>query len=449
MNNIQNESTILISIDKNNINNQSNNLKIIKTKHFPKPISSTNKFQTPSHISCSSLQNDENISNSKLNTNSSFSTKIILPKNISKLRSIENYKFNGELRKSFITIIKKPTQLRDKKQLKNENVDDNIEVDDIDEFNNIKFNINVYKHKLPFHNKIYYNNGYETEKKTQRISESIISNLWVKNPNDKPQNMKRNNYYKIYRNKSCSFENNNLIKFRLNQNISILNSKRDMLKTLIKARNKQILSFQLFFEKNNIHKKIKKNYLFSDQKTAELKKYIFNLKMKKLKCEEKYLNKKISEKEINNENFLYKIRKAELIEKILNYKKLLLNSKINIIENKNNELNINKNNEDESTIVNDSIFSDNDSKILEEKENINFNGNETIFNLYYCMFNSKYKIKNLIKDNGGEDLLKLNYKFNSNNNNANNCFLKETKIFSHKNNTNSKFNFIINYNKEI
>ena len=114
MNNIENESTILISIDKNNMNSQANNFKIIKSKYFPKPISSTNNFQTPSHISCSYFQNDENISNSKLNINSSFSTKIILPKNISKLKSIENYKIKDESRRSFITIIKKPTQIRKK-----------------------------------------------------------------------------------------------------------------------------------------------------------------------------------------------------------------------------------------------------------------------------------------------------------------------------------------------
>jgi len=449
MNNIENESTILISIDKNNMNSQANNFKIIKSKYFPKPISSTNNFQTPSHISCSYFQNDENISNSKLNINSSFSTKIILPKNISKLKSIENYKIKEESRRSFITIIKKPNQIRKKMQLINENVDSNIEIDDTDEFNSIKFNINLNKPKLPFHNKNYYNNANETKINSQSISKNTLDNLMKKNPNDKSQQMKRNNCHKIYRNKSCSFENKNLIKFRLKQNISILNSKIDILKTLIKARNKQILSFQVFFEKNNTHKKIKKNYLFSDKKAGEMKKKIFNLKMKKLKCEETFINKKISEKEINNENNLHKVKKSELIEKILNYKILLLNSKININENKNNELILNKNNADESTIVNDSIISNNDSNILEEKENINLNGNENIIN-------SKFKNKNIIKDNGDAGLLKLNYQFNSNkNNNFKNCFLVETKVFSHKNDTkiknnaNSKFNVIINYNKEI
>ena len=428
MDNIEDESTILISIDKNNMNNQSNHFKNIKSKYFPKSISSTNEFQTPSHISCSSLQNKENISNSKLNIISSFSTKIIIPKNISKLKSIENYKKNEELRKSFITIIKKPSKIRDKKQLKNEIVEGNIELDDTDEFNGIKFNISVNKPKFLFHNKNYYNNGNETEKNTPSVSKNILDNLLKKNPIDKSQQMKKNIYHKIYRNKSCSFENNNLIKFRLNQNISILDSKIEMLKTLIKARNKQILSFQVFFERNSTHKQIKKNYLFSDKKDAKMKKKVFNLKMKKLKCEEIYINKKISEKEINDENILYKAKKAELIEKILNYKILLLNPKIKIIENKKIEFNTNKN-VDESTIVNDSIISDNDSKILVEKENINFNGNETIYN-------SKIKNKNLFKDNGGEELLKTDYQHNLNkNNNFKNCFLIETKFFSHKNST--------------
>ena len=240
--------------------------------------------------------------------------------------------------------IKKQAQHPNKIQTKNENLEGNIEIDDTDEFSDIKFNININKPRLPFHDKNYYNNSFddnETGINCPSESKNFLNNFLKENSNDKSQQIIRNNCHKIYRNKSCYFENNNLVKFRLNQNISILNSKIDMLKTLIKARNKQILSFQVFFEKNSIYKKIKRNYLFSDKKTAEMKKTIFNLKMIKLKCEEIYINKKICENEIQNENNLYNAKKAELIDKILDYKLKLLNAK----KSTNTNTNVNKKNE--------------------------------------------------------------------------------------------------------
>ena len=437
MNSIEDDSTSFISIEKNNVKNQINSFKNIKSK--PK---SKNKFQT---------QNCENMSNSQLNINPSFSTKIILPSNISKIKSIENYKINDNQNKGFMITINKQTQHQNKKQPKNENIEGNIEIDDTDEFSDIKFSIKVNKPKLPFHDKNYYNNSFddnETEKNTPSVSKNILDNLLKRNPIDKSQQMKKNKCHKIYRNKSCSFENNNLIKFRLKQNISILNSKIEMLKTLVKARNKQILSFQVFFEKNNFYKKIKKNYLFSDKKAAEMKKNIFNLKMKKLKCEEIYINKKISEKEINNENILYKAKKAELIDKILNIKLLLLNAKADSNShsntNKKNEFNIHNTNSnylEENTIINDSYFFDNE-------ENSNFIDSR----------NSIYKKNNIISQNEDEDFFQLNNKINCiKNKKVKDYFVPrffiEIKTSTHLNNNkinlhpDSKFNILINSNK--
>ena len=437
MNSIEDDSTSFISIEKNNVKNKINSFKNIKSKYNPK---SKNKFQT---------QISEKKPNSQLNLNPSFSTKIILPNNISKIKSIENYKINDNKNKSFMITIKKQAQHQNKKQPKNENIEGNIEIDDTDEFSDIKFNINVNKPKLPFHDKNYYNNSFddnETEKNTPSVSKNILDNLLKKNPNDKSQEIKRNNCHKIYRNKSCCFENNNLIKFRLNQNISILKSKIDMLKTLIKARNKQILSFQVFFEKNNFHKKIKKNYLFSDKRAAEMKKNIFNLKMIKLKCEEIYINKKISEKEINNENNLHKAKKAELIDKILNYKLLLLNEKTNANTNitKKNEINIHNSSSnyfEENTIINDSNF-------FGDEENFNFIDTR----------NSNYKKNNIINQNEDEDFFQLNNKINCIKNKKVKDyfvprFLIEIKTSTHLNNNqinvhpNSKFNILVNSNK--
>ena len=436
MNSIEDDSTSFVSIEKNNVKNQINSFKNIKSKYYPK---SKNKFQT---------QNSENMPNSQLNLNPSFSTKIILPNNISKIKSIENYKIKDNQNKGFMITINKKAQHQNKNQQKIENVEGNIEIDDTDEFNDIKFNIKVNKPKLPFHDKNYYNNSFdnnETEKNTPTVSKNILDNLLEKNPIDKSQQMKRNNCHKIYRNKSCSFGNNNLIKFKLNQNISILNSKIEMLKTLIKARNKQILSFQVFFEKNNIYKKIKKNYLFSDKKAAELKKNIFNLKMRKLKCEEIYINKKISEKEINNENILHKTKKAELIDKILNIKSLLLNTKTNsnIKSHRKNELNTHNSNNnylEENTIINDSNFFDNE-------ENSNFIDSR-----------NNYKKSNIINQNEDEDFFQLNNKINCiKNKKVKDYFIPrffiEIKTSNNLNNNkinlhpDSKFNILINSNK--
>ena len=436
MNSIEDDSTSFISIEKNNVKYKINSFKNIKSKYYPK---SKNKFQT---------QSSENVPNSQLSLNPSFSTKIILPNNISKIKSIENYKINDNKNKSFMITIKKQAQHQNKKQLKNENIEGNIEIDDTDEFSDIKFNIKVNKPKLPFHDKNYYNNSFEdneTEKNTPSVSKNILDNLMKKKINDKSQKIKSNNCHKIYRNKSCSFENNKLIKFRLKQNISILNSKIDMLKTLIKARNKQILSFQVFFEKNNIYKKIKKNYLFSDKKAAELKKNIFNLKMKKLKCEEIYINKKISEKEINNENILNKAKKAELIDKILDLK-LLINSKANsnTSTNRKNEFNTHNTNSnylEENTIINDSNFFDNEE---------NFS--------YIDSRNNNYKKNNIINQNEDEDFFQSNNKINCiKNKNVKDYFVPrffiEIKTSTHLNSNqinfqpNSKFNILINSNK--
>ena len=439
MNSIEDDSTSFISIEKNNVKNQINSFKNIKSRYNPK---SKNKFQT---------QNSENISNSQLNINPSFSTKIILPNNISKIKSIENYKINDNQNKGFMITINKQTQNQNKKQPKNENIEGNIEIDDTDEFGDIKFSIKVNKPKLPFHDRNYYNNSFddnETEKNTPSVSKNILDNLLKKNPFDKSQQMKKNNCHKIYRNKSCSFENNNLIKFRLKQNISILNSKIEMLKTLVKARNKQILSFQVFFEKNNFYKKIKKNYLFSDKKAAEMKTNIFNLRMKKLKCEEIYINKKISEKEINNENNLHNAKKAELIDKILNIKLLLLNAKANSNSNANtnrknefNTHNTNSNFLEENTIINDSNFFD-----IEENSN------------FIDSRNSNYKKNNIISQNEDEDFFQLNNKINCiKNKKVKDYFVPrffiEIKTSTHLNNNkinlhpDSKFNILINSNK--
>ena len=100
---------------------------------------------------------------------------------------------------------------------------------------------------------------------------------------------------------------NNKEKWKLNQKIATANSKIETPKNPRNRRAKDILEFQIIFEKNNCHKKIEKNVAQSDLTGAELKKQIFKLKMDKLKCEEKYISKKQNDEEIKKKNLLFQI----------------------------------------------------------------------------------------------------------------------------------------------
>ena len=78
-----------------------------------------------------------------------------------------------------------------------------------------------------------------------------------------------------------------------------------MLKNLIRRRNLQILSLQLFFEKNNSFHKIRKKNKNNEKVEDEIRKQIYILKIKKAKCEENFIKRKQLEKEINKENLLF------------------------------------------------------------------------------------------------------------------------------------------------
>ena len=300
-----------------------------------------------------------------------------------------------------------------------------LDIDDTDEYKDNNFQINIKNPKLPLYNMSYFENNAKDEV----------------NPNVNSLILTSKNYHKNYldkKSKSCSFENKDLVKWNLNQKISALNSKIDMLKNLLRRRYRDILELQIFFEKNNSHRKIKKYVLQSDIFGAELKKEIFKLKMKKLKCEEKYISKKIFDEKINKENLEHSNLKAKLIEKILEYK-------IFIMENKSPKELITNN--DELTIVNDSYIFDNYINTIEdklEKEN----------NLIGLKNNNPKSIglNNVTEE---EDSLRVNLNelnsFKNTNNYFQSKFLVKTKINNKKNakeiyGSNSKFNILINCN---
>ena len=440
MNSIEEESTFFITIEKKNIKNQINNFKNMKSKYFCRPIKSIKSKQNKNHKSSFSFSNNT-ITNNQKEFSTSLQNQIKIINNISKIHLMQNYR--AKENKTNIFLYKN----NNKNKSVNENLEENIDIeDDIDEFCNINCNININKPKLPFYNLNYCNNYNNSN--CLSISRNILNNILNKTSHSNSKltkmknNGKKNNFNK---NKSCTFINNDLLKLKLNQNIDIIKSKIDMLKTLIKNRNLQILTLQLFFEKNNLQHKIKKNERNFDKINEEKRKEIFNLKILKANCEEKYINKKKLEEEINKENYLFSSKKAEIIEKILDYKMIIIKKKIKYNYNYNDNSNNNIHNNEESTIINDSYIFDYEYNILDTKENLSIIEEK----------NKKLKNINIINDN--EELRRTNKnEINSiKNKNVENYFIPrfliETKSFNknksqHKYHPNSKFNILINYN---
>ena len=411
MNNIENDSTFFISIERRKMN-QDSNIKIKESKYFVKSIKITKSNN--SNIN-KKIKSNNKISNELSNSNKLF---INIPnlKTNNNILSNKNKKLGNKKNESNLL-------LSSKKKL-DEDLD--LDINDTDEYNDNNFQINIKHPKLPAYNMNYFENNMQKE--FDNNNNSLI--------------LKSNNFHKKYsdkKSKSCSFENKDLFKWNLNQKIAALNSKIDMLKNLLRRRYRDILELQIFFEKNNSHRKIKKYILQSDILGAELKKQIFKLKMEKLKCEEKYISKKKFDEKINKENMEHSNLKAKIIEKILEYK-------IFIMENKVQKELITNN--DELTIINDSNIFDNYINTIEdriEKEN-NLIGLKNI--------NTKNISLNNVSD--GEDSVRLNFtdlnKFKNTNNYFQSKFLVKAKI-NNKNNTkgiygsNSKFNILINCNK--
>ena len=406
MNNIENDSTFFISIERRKLNKDSN-IKIKESKYFVKSIKITKSNGAKININDSKkIKNNNKISN-ELSTSKKLFINIPNLKTKNNILSNKNKKVGSKTNESNLL-------LSSKKKIE-EDLD--LDIDDTDEYKDNNFQINIKNPKLPLYNMSYFENNAKDEV----------------NPNVNSFILTSKNYHKNYldkKSKSCSFENKDLVKWNLNQKISALNSKIDMLKNLLRRRYRDILELQIFFEKNNSHRKIKKYVLQSDIFGAELKKEIFKLKMKKLKCEEKYISKKIFDEKINKENLEHSNLKAKLIEKILEYK-------IFIMENKSPKELITNN--DELTIVNDSYIFDNYINTIEdkiEKEN-NLIGLKNI---------------NVTEE---EDSLRVNLNelnsFKNTNNYFQSKFLVKTKINNKKNakeiyGSNSKFNILINCN---
>ena len=444
------ESTFFVTIEKNTMKSQIVNYKNIKEKFFCRPIRSMRKKQIrKNHNHSSSFPNGDLI-------NSMPNIKILPPKvnkinNISKINIMQNYIQKDNISHSFI-IENKNKINNNKTQNTNNIIEENIDIDDdMDEYSDAKFNININKPKLPFNTNHYYNNNNIKNKLSSSVSRNVHNSYLNKTSKTNPSVIinKYNNKCKFFRNKSCSFIKNDLLKLRLNQNISIINSKIDMLKNLIKSRNMQILSLQILFEKINTQLKFKKNNKLFDKKIDEMHKEIFNLKMALSKCEEKFIKKKLLDKNINKEDIIHAIKKAEIIEKIMEYKMLIIN------KNKKNDYNSNVIYIEESTINNDSFIFENEYNILETKENIKISDrNKNKLKNSREMPSGNKKDEKEDEDRKNKNKNDINCIKNKNVSNYFDRFLIETKNnnknknkYQKKFNKDSKFNIFINANK--
>lgn len=425
MNNIENDSTFFVSIERRKVN-QNTNYKNKKPKYFVKSIKIKSNNNSKNNLSFL------NQSNTKKNNSNLF-------KNEKKVNNIPNLKIQNN------NVINKAENLENKQLASTlylpykKKIDDDLElnIDDTDEYNNNHFQININKSKSPLYNMSYFENKSELD---QNININVNSQI-IKSKKNYHGN------YKVNKNRSCCFENTKFEKWKIKQKIATANTKIEMLKNLLKRRQKEILELQIFFEKNNCHRKVKKIVSQSDISGLDLKKQIFKLKMQKLNCDEKYINKKESEEEINKENFLFSNLKTKLIEKILDYKILIV---------ENNTANELLTYNDEATIVNDSYIFDKYLNTLEDKfEKENKENKE----------NNLIEIKNIEQKNISlnnvteeDDTVKINF-------NELNCFKNKntTNYFTTnfcvktkatnknipigRNSQNSKFNIIINRNK--
>ena len=166
------DSTFFVTIEKNTMKSQIVNYKNIKEKFFCRPIRSMRKKQIrKNHNHSSSFPNGDLI-------NSMPNIKILPPKvnkinNISKINIMQNYIQKDNISHSFI-IENKNKINNNKTQNTNNIIEENIDIDDdMDEYSDAKFNININKPKLPFNTNHYYNNNNIKNKLSSSVSRNV------------------------------------------------------------------------------------------------------------------------------------------------------------------------------------------------------------------------------------------------------------------------------------
>ena len=167
MNSIKEESTFFISIDKKNIKNKNNNLKNIKSNYFCKSIKSIKNNQGKKHKSSASFQNNKTLKK-QFNKTQPISNEKGQINNNSRIISIKNDNQKINKSNSFILPKKNDNDCNDKID-----TEENIDIEDADEYNNIKFNIN--KPKLPFYNRNNMISNHLKNSMSSNFSRNIIN----------------------------------------------------------------------------------------------------------------------------------------------------------------------------------------------------------------------------------------------------------------------------------
>ena len=210
MNNIENDSTFFVSIERRKLN-QNSNIRDNQSKYFLQSIKYSKNNNSKTNISISNQKTIKELPSTVLN-----------PKKI--INNIPNLKAQNNILQNKAQ--KKETKQNDKKFLfpEKKNLDEDLElnIDDTDEYNNIHFHINTKKPKMTLYNMSYFESKSDIDKNDKNInsnSQIIISKNYH-------QNIIGN------KSKSCSFEKKNIEKWKLNQKIATANSKIEMLKIL-------------------------------------------------------------------------------------------------------------------------------------------------------------------------------------------------------------------------
>ena len=218
MNNIENDSTFFVSIERRKLN-QNSNIRDNQSKYFLQSIKYSKNNNSKTNISISNQKTIKELPSTVLN-----------PKKI--INNIPNLKAQNNIIQNKAQ--KKENKQNDKKYLfpekKNLDEDLDLNIDDTDEYNNIHFHINTKKPKMTLYNMSYFESKSDIDKNDKNInsnSQIIISKNYH-------QNIIGN------KSKSCSFEKKNIEKWKLNQKIATANSKIEMLKNLRNRRAKDI-----------------------------------------------------------------------------------------------------------------------------------------------------------------------------------------------------------------
>ena len=238
-------------------------------------------------------------------------------------------------------------------------------------YKNILINMSIFSYSYFINNTNNNNQVYSYYNNTE--NPYFLKSL-KKNKLEKEKLNKNKNYQskreKIYNNENYDKK---ILKDKLRINIKKVNKNKIILEKKLQLKNNILLAFKLQIEKKNYETKLlnlKEQYKFVKEK---YKKKLKSLKVKLIKCENDYIKMKIYEENLDKENLDFQNNKIQLLDSLIEYRRLL--SDLNITNDENNE--------DYSYYIKD--FSSEDKTIKESFYNENYKkdsiiGKESLYN---------------------------------------------------------------------